>query len=393
MSEKVEALVEDELLIWARKSAHLTLQEAAKKVRVKEERLQNWEAGETRPTIRQLREFGKAYKRPIAVFYLPQPPKDFVPLRDFRRFADTKASILSPKLQFETRRAQDRREIALELYQDLEYEVPKPPPQVHLSDEPETLALNIRKNLKITRDKQLKFSDDREVLNWWQLAIEKDGVFVFQTTDVDLSEMRGFSIGEVPLPVIAVNNKDSRRGRIFSMLHEYVHIMLRDYGLCDLREESSRVEGRSVEVFCNRVAGAILVPSEYLLLEETVLEKEIGAEWSDNEIRELADKYKVSREVIIRRLLIYNRITVQFYRRKMRQYEQEYARLRKLRKDMEGWFPLPHHTAIISAGSPFIRLALDSYYNKKITASDLSDFLNVKLKHIGKIEQAILGRT
>ena len=51
MSERVEALVERELLIWARKSAHLTVQRAANKVRVKEKRLQSWEDGETRPTI------------------------------------------------------------------------------------------------------------------------------------------------------------------------------------------------------------------------------------------------------------------------------------------------------------------------------------------------------
>lgn len=389
MSERVEALVDSELLIWARKSAHLTVPEAARKVGVKEERLQSWEAGETRPTIRQLRELGKAYKRPIAVFYLPEPPKDFAALQDFRRFADMEAGFLSPKLQFETRRAQERREIALELYQDLDYEVPKPPPQVSLSDEPEALALNIRDNLKITRDKQLKFGDTREALNWWQLAIEENGVLVFQTTDVGLSEMRGFSIGEVPLPVVVVNNKDSRRGRIFTMLHEFVHIMLRNYGLCDLYEESRFLEKRSVEVFCNRVAGAILVPREYLLLEEVVLEKKSGAEWSDREISELANKYRVSREVIIRRLLICDRITVEFYRRKMKQYEQEYAKLVKIKP---GWFPLPHYIAIITAGSPFIRLVLDSYYNKKITASDLSDFLNVKLKHVGRIEQEVLER-
>ena len=393
MSERVEALVERELLIWARKSAHLTVQEAAKKVDVKEERLQSWEASETRPTIRQLRELGKAYKRPIAVFYLPEPPKDFATLRDFRRFADTEAGILSPKLQFETRRVQERREIALELYQDLDYEVPQPPPQASLSNEPETLASNIRDLLRITRDKQVKFNDVQEAFNWWQSAIEKSGVLVCQATDINLSEMRGFSIGELPLPVVVMNNKDSRRGRIFTMLHEFVHIMLRHNGLCDLYEESGLVpEKQRVEVFCNRVAGAILVPKDDFLLEEVVLDKKPGAEWPDKDISKLAERYRVSREVIVRRLLICERITAEFYRRKMKQYEQEYAELRRLKKLGQEWFPMPHRIAIINAGPPFIRLVLDSYYNKKITASDLSDFLNVKLKHVGRIEQEVLGR-
>lgn len=393
MAERVEALVEKELLIWTRNSAGLTTGSAAKKVGVKKEHLESWENGDKRPTIKQLRKLAKAYKRPIAVFYLPEPPKDFAPLRDFRRFADTEASTLSPELRFEIRRAHDKREIALELYQNLDYEVPQPPPQASLSNEPETLASNIRDLLRITRDKQVKFNDVQEAFNWWQSAIEKSGVMVCQATDTNLSEMRGFSIGELPLPVVVMNNKDSRRGRIFTMLHEFVHIMLRHNGLCDLYEESGLVpEKQRVEVFCNRVAGAILVPKDDLLLEEVVLDKKPGAEWSDNDITKLADRYRVSREVIVRRLLICERITVEFYRRKKKQYEQEYAELRKLRKLRQEWFPLPHRIAIINAGSPFIRLVLDSYYNRKITASDLSDFLNVRLKHVGRIEQNVLGR-
>lgn len=41
MSERVEALVGRELLIWARNSAHLTVLEAAKKVQTKEGHLRS----------------------------------------------------------------------------------------------------------------------------------------------------------------------------------------------------------------------------------------------------------------------------------------------------------------------------------------------------------------
>jgi hypothetical protein len=96
----------------------------------------------------------------------------------------------------------------------------------------------------------------------------------------------------------------------------------------------------------------------------------------------------VSREVIARRLLICDRITAEFYQRKREQYEREYAESWKRGPE---WFPLPHRVAMINAGSPFIRLVFDSYYNRKITASDLSDFLNVKWKHVRKIEREFLG--
>ena len=85
MATKIEAIVKPEMLIWARGSAGFDAEIAAKKIQVKPERLRSWESGESRPTIKQLRNLAKIYKRPIAVFYLPTPPKEFQALRDFRR--------------------------------------------------------------------------------------------------------------------------------------------------------------------------------------------------------------------------------------------------------------------------------------------------------------------
>ena len=78
MAGRVQALVKPELLIWARQKAGLDLHEAAKKVAIRPERLQSWEAGETRPTVKQLRKLGQVYKRPLAIFYLADPPRDEV---------------------------------------------------------------------------------------------------------------------------------------------------------------------------------------------------------------------------------------------------------------------------------------------------------------------------
>jgi len=55
MSPSVEAIIKPELLVWARKSAGLSIDDAAKKAQVKSERLTKWEAGELRPTIKQLK--------------------------------------------------------------------------------------------------------------------------------------------------------------------------------------------------------------------------------------------------------------------------------------------------------------------------------------------------
>lgn len=389
MAKSVEALVKPELLVWARKHTGLTVEQAAKKVQVKPDRLESWEKGEKRPTLRQLRKLGSVYKRPMAVFYLPEPPKDFQPIRDFRRLPEKVAGIESPELMWAIRRARDCREIALELYEDLEGESPMFSMRADISDDPESLAGQIRKVLGVTRDIYLTFRNDYDTFNWWRTSLENVGVLVFQASDVDPSEMSGFSISETPFPVVVANIKDSVRRRSFTILHEFIHILLRDGGLCDVEEEFERApQDQRIEIFSNRTAGAILVPKEELLQEDFVARRSGKVDWSDDEIAELANKYWVSREVLLRRLLICGKTTTEFYRKKRQEYEKEYKKHIGRRK--EG-FPPPHRMAISTVGPFFVRLALNSYYQEKISAGDLADFLNIKLRHMGRIEREVMG--
>src|SRR5271166_1220482 len=119
----IRALVKPELLRWARNRAKVKLDAAAKAAHVTAERLQAWEDGrEEAPTLGQLRNLAAVYHFPLAVFYLPEPPKDFAPLRDFRRLRDAEQEPISANLAFHIRSAYDRRELALELFQELDNE-------------------------------------------------------------------------------------------------------------------------------------------------------------------------------------------------------------------------------------------------------------------------------
>lgn len=74
MSRSIPALIKPALLTWARERAGLPLADAAAKVDIELERLQQWEQGTDRPSIAQLRKIGEVYKRPLAVFFLSEPP-------------------------------------------------------------------------------------------------------------------------------------------------------------------------------------------------------------------------------------------------------------------------------------------------------------------------------
>jgi Zn-dependent peptidase ImmA (M78 family)/DNA-binding XRE family transcriptional regulator len=387
MARSAEALINPQLLVWARKSAGLTLEEAAKRAGVSGDRLLSWEEGQKRPTINQLRKLGQAYKRPIAVFYLPQPPLDFQPLRDYRHLAAIPHEPESPELLLEVRRAWSRREIAIELYQGLGEKPPRWPISASTADDPEHVARKIRTQLDISVDVQRGFGSEYNALKWWRSALEQHGILVFQAVGVEVSEMRGFSLTERPLPVIVVNIRDSPLARVFSVLHELVHVALRQGGICDLDDDQQRSpREQEVEVFCNKVAGAVLVPREELFSEALVREHGPQATtWSDNEIAFLARRFWVSHEVILRRLLICDLTTKAFYQEK----RSELAARRKPRG--EG-FPPPAQMAISTTGHTFIRLVLDNYYRENITSSQVADFLNVNLKHLREIERKVMGQ-
>lgn len=393
----MKALVKAELLEWARVSAHLSTSDAARKAQVKEEQLAAWEKGESQPSIPQLRKLGRVYKRPLAVFYLSKAPKGFDALRDFRRLPEDMVGRQSPELAFEIRRGRARREIALDLYQELVGEAPKPfSATASEHEDPETVAGRLREHFGLKPDEASSWRTVYDAFNRWRSALEDAGVLVFQAEDVDVSEVRGFSLSERLFPVVVVNIKDAVVGRIFSMLHETAHLMLRQGGLCDFEEESPRAQER-IEVFCNRVAGAALMPRPSVLGEDVVRQHK-SMQWSDGEIVLLAQRYRVSREALVRRLLVLGKTTEDFYRKKRKELQAEYEAQQEETEQKKalgvetGGFAPPDRMAVSKAGPFFVRLVLDSYHQEKITANDLSSFLEVRLKHIPKIEHAILRR-
>jgi DNA-binding transcriptional regulator YiaG len=62
LRRKTEALVEPDVLRWARETAGLSPEEAAHSLQVKDKRIQAWESGQKRPSMPQLRKMATVYK-------------------------------------------------------------------------------------------------------------------------------------------------------------------------------------------------------------------------------------------------------------------------------------------------------------------------------------------
>jgi Zn-dependent peptidase ImmA (M78 family)/transcriptional regulator with XRE-family HTH domain len=396
MAARVRAIINPALIAWARDSAGFTVAEAAQKLGIEEERLADWEnpAVEDGPTIPQLRKLAALFKRPLAAFYLAEPPKGFTVIRDLRRLPATGIRRYSPALQMEIRAANERRELALELAADLEQEVPKFTLTATDGEDPEKVGERIRATFGVTVQFQSQWRDNdgRAGFNAWRHRIEDAGVLVFQTTRFPSEDASGFAIAADTLPVIAVNRKDAPTRRTFSLLHELAHLMLHVSGVSDLVTNAARPpEDQRVEIFCNQVAAAALIPKDALLTDPIVVAQGArSTNWSDAEVHELARQFNVSREALLRRLLTFNRTTDEFYGQKREQYLAEHlankARQKEQPDDVEMKRNMPQET-VSNFGRPLIRMLLGNYYLDRITLSEVSGYLGLKVKHIAKLEQ------
>lgn len=377
-----EALINPSVLAWARESAGFYLEEAAKKVQIEPDKLQSCEIGNDYLTISQLRKLCNVYKRPLAFFYLPNPPQlESIP-KDFRRLPEDDRKNISPNLRFEIRKAKYRREIAIDLFKELEIEIPKFKAKATLSDDVYEVGKLIRKLLKISFEQQENLRKEN-LLNFWREKIEDLGILVFSASLIDLKTMRGFSIDKNPLPIIVLNSKDLHKARIFTLFHEFTHLLLHSGGICDLGEQNK------IEVFCNAVAGEALVPTDWLQA-IPVVHQHNKSEWNDEEIDNLSERFGVSRVVILRRLLTIGKTTEYFYKQKSEQFEAEYRI--KINQEKAEKKPIKiqqHYKVLNQTGRKFARLVIDSYHQNKISLLDVSEYLGTKLTHLPKIEQSL----
>lgn len=400
MAARVPALVEKELLVWARKSASMSVDAAAKAAKIPADKIEAWEAGDGGPSIPELKKLAAAYKRPLSVFFLPRPPTDFMPLRDFRRLAEVGEQEYSRALAYEVRAAQERRQVAIDLNEDLGGDLPAWTLSAKTSENPEQVAKRVREHLAITMAQQSRWGDATKAFKAWRDSLEERGVLVSVLGGahhrVGLGEVRGFAIADRPLPMIVVNGKDRTNGRIFTLMHELAHVLLGVSAIENEVEPGAHMPApdRAIETFCNRVAAAILMPEGSLRAENLAVGKNTKSEWLDAEIGALAQRYAVSREAMLIRLGDLGLASADFVRARRAAFAKEYAKLEAAAledEEEDAGFPPPTMQLVYFLGGAFARLVLRAYYGQMVTLSTASGYLGTQAKHVGKIERYAFG--
>lgn len=388
VNRNLKISVKPSILEWARESSGEDIERVAKKLRVEVQEIKKWESQESLITISKLRNLAKIYKRPLAVFFLSKKPSEKLP-NDYRVLPENQGRPLLRVTKLAIRKIQHLQITATELSELLNQEAKYKVIKIGADVDPEVLAEQIRLRMNITSKQQIELKNDTLALALWKKVIEEMGILVFQMS-VPVNEIRGFSLIENNQPVIAINIKDSVRARIFSLFHEYCHILLNDVGFCDLEEEYySSGHIKKIEEYCNHFAGAFLVPKNTLLSHPLIKKIENNEVDLEEVLKKVSNNFKVSQEVILRRLLMFKRISKQYYLDKRVQLKKDFIKIESY-KGKKRWL-VPYKKCIQELGTNFITMVFEARTQSLITVRDMVDYLGVKRKHISKVEEFLFS--
>ncbi|MFH5885028.1 ImmA/IrrE family metallo-endopeptidase [Halalkalibaculum sp. DA3122] len=348
-------------------------------MRVKEEQWVQWEQGEKKPTTNQLVKLAKYLDRTPGFFYLEEVPEETDPLSEFRTINNQLLLEASPKLIKAIREAKRNRDILLELYQD-QGKTPAEIPTINPEDEDiASLAITIREWLEVSIDEQKSWSGSSTALTRWKEVLENKDIYVVQYPYVDVSESRGFALAESKIPIIGINSKDSSNARIFTLIHELIHVLLRDSVMINDKLTSYFPNGkRNIEQFCNRLAAEILVPSEELVLDFNADTEPV------KQIRGLSRRYGVSTYVLLIRLKTEELISEEVYEACL----PEVTFYDKSRQSDGGD---PYYTRIVQKGRLFMRNAFQSYFQEQITLGELANITGWKVPNLNELAAKTFG--
>lgn len=325
MAKNESISVKPELIQWARKRAGLEVADLKDHF----PKLPEWELGGASPTLKQLEKFSRTVHVPIGYLFLSIPPRESLPIPDFRTLEGRGVSQPTPNLLDTIYLCQERqnwyREYAKTNYAEALDFIGSATLKSNIFD----VADSMRNILCLSMAERKNATTWEDALRQLIKGIEKAGVLVMINSVVgsnnrrklDVDEFRGFVIADNLSPLIFINSADSKSAQMFTLAHELAHLWLGQSGVSNM--DIKQFPEKQVERWCNAVAAEFLVPL-----------KEINQEYqahfdSIDEIQRLAKLFKVSTLVIIRRLYDASLISQsKFYD----YYKQEMDRIKKLKR-------------------------------------------------------------
>ncbi len=306
MANIVRVKLNPKLLVWARTSSGYSLCDIAKLFDKSEEDISAWETGSQMPTINQLKKFANKVKRPLAAFFLPEPPDEPPVPQDYRVLSGKPLGEFEPETLIAIREARNSLSEVGEMLDAIGSDrLVLSLPSIRLQDNPEDKAIEFRSQLGVTVERQMRWNSVNQALNAWRDAVFDFGVLVLSLS-FTLRDARGFCIIENDLAAVGLSTKDAHEARIFSLFHEICHLCLNMPGVSGGDAPPKNMPNEPnlrVERFCDKFAASFLIP----LSDEGVkaeIERIAGGEIVEDEaLRYFSRKLKISKYALLRRML------------------------------------------------------------------------------------------
>ena len=378
--------VNNNILKWARETSGLSVVEVAKKLKKKNEDIENWEQGISSPTYSQLEKLAyDVYKRPTAVFFFPSIPYEISPRAEFRTLPEEEVDSMPPEIIKLYKRAKIYQLNLKELDTQSELNIQRVVNNFALTKTTNIieLAKAVRSYLKIDFQTQAGWESIDIAIESWRKALITCGIYIFKDAFKN-NNYSGLSLYDENFPVILINNSMPKTRQIFTIFHELGHLLFKSGGV-DIIQESfiDRLQSdyNLIEKKCNEFASEFLFPATLFL--------EVKTAFSEQNVNELADAFRISREVVLRKYLNLNLITSDIYNLYTEKWLKEYHDSRNAKKNKESGGD--HYYNIISyLGLYYINLVFSKYYQGKIDIETLSDYLRIKVGNVPTLEGYVL---
>ncbi len=384
-----KANITPNVLKWARESARMTEETASSKVSVSIDKLKEWENGISQPTIRQAQTLAKKYKRPFALFFLPEIPKDFQPLQDFRK---QESKELSTASVFIIREIQQKQSWISDVNEENnENKIPFVG-RYSIKDNPLSVANNILETFDIIPS---KYKTDNPIKEWIDKA-ESKGIFISRTSFIhtrlklDSDEIQGFAIADSFAPFVFINSDDWNAPQLFTLVHELAHVWIAESGISNEIEMEIKQKDKfnPIELFCNEVAANALIPENLIRsLDKSTFN-------NSKEVFKAAKIFGVSSFAFIVRALNLKIINISDYQKLKRETDKDFdafllREAEKKAKQREKEKPGGPNYFLLQLNRNsrlFTQTVLDAFRNGFIEPTQASSLLNVQVNKFSKLE-------
>jgi len=379
MSQPVPVNID--ILKWARETSGLSVLDVARRLKKEPDEIKRWERGESAPTYPQLERLAyEVYKRPAAVFFFPAVPEESSPKADFRTLPGETANSMPPEIIKIYKKAKIYQLNLKELDGESKTQRLLDSFQIGGDSDIPDLAGSVREFLKIDFQTQTEWKTLDEGIEAWRVALATCGIYVFKDAFRN-DRFSGLSIYDESWPVVQINNSMAKARQIFSIFHEVAHLLYKSGGVDALQEsfyDRFRDDYYAIEQTCNEFAGEFLLPSAVFQINTPA--------FNEANLTEMADSFKVSREVVLRKYLKSKLINYETYKFYSGKWSKEFLESRRNKKEDDSGGS-HYNTKKSYLGKHYINLAFSHYYQGKIDIETLAGYLDVKVSNLPDFER------